>query len=281
MTLSSASTAAEGLALYPLGPADAPVALVFLHANGFSAGTYRALLQPLADGRRILAPDLRGHGATRLPTTTAGRRDWSDHAGDVVALLDSLERPVVLAGHSMGATIAVLAANRRPDRVTRLALLDPVVMPPVTSRLLTLPLIGRGARRHPFVAAALKRRDRFASRDAAVEAYRERGAFRGWPEPTLRDYVDSAFVEEGEGVALACSPEWEASNYAAQGHDAWRAIRRCPVPVSILTAEIGSTFTAPKTSLPNATIETLDGARHMFPLTQAEAARAFLAQALD
>ncbi|WP_374275545.1 alpha/beta fold hydrolase [Brevundimonas sp.] len=254
--------------------------MVFLHANGFSAGTYRALLGPLATDLRVVAPDLRGHGASRLPTSTSGRRDWSDHAEDVATLLDGLDGPLVLAGHSMGATIAALVAHRRPNAVRRLALLDPVVMPPVASRLLTLPLIGRGARRHPFVAAALRRRDRFASREAAVEAYRERGAFRGWPEDTLRDYVDSAFLDDGDSVRLACSTAWEASNYAAQGHDAWRAIRRSPAPVSILKAESGSTFTAPRASLPNAAVETLEGARHMFPLTHAEPTRAFLARAL-
>ena len=153
-------------------------------------------------------------------------------------------------------------------------------MPPIASRMLTLPLIGRGARRHPFVAAALRRRDRFVSREAAIEAYRGRGAFRGWPEETLRDYVDSAFLDDGDGVRLACSTEWEASNYAAQGHDAWRAIRRSPVPVSILKAGAGSTFSTPRASLPNAAVETLNGAGHMFPLTHAEEARAFLARAL-
>ncbi len=271
----------SGLAIHAWGPPRAPVAMVFLHANGFSALTYSDLLAPLAQGQRISAPDLRGHGATRLPTETRGRRDWSDHAQDVARSLDSLAAPVVLAGHSMGATVAVLAAALRPNKVSHLALLDPVVMHPVVSRLMTLPLVRRATRRHPFVAAAMRRRGQFDSRVAALEAYRERGAFRGWPDTTLRAFVESAFIQDGTGVSLACAPEWEASNYAAQSHDAWRALRRTRVPVRALKAEAGSTFTAPAASLPNVEIDVLAGARHMFPMTHADLTRGFLQEALE
>lgn len=269
------------MAVHAWGASPAPVAMVFLHANGFSGPTYGDLLAPLAEGRRILAPDLRGHGATRLPTETRGRRDWSDQAEDVARLLDGLPEPVVLAGHSMGATVAVLAADLRPARVSRLVLLDPVVMPPAASRLMTLPLIGRAARRHPFVASAMRRRRRFDSRAAALEAYRERGAFRGWPEATLQAFVDSALIEDENGARLACEPEWEASNYAAQGHDAWRALRLTRIPMRVLTAEKGSTFSAPAPSLPGIEIETLEGSRHMFPMTHVETTRAFLREELE
>lgn len=271
----------SGMAIHAWGPPRAPVAMVFLHANGFSALTYSDLLAPLAKGRRIAAPDLRGHGATRLKTETRGRSDWSDLAQDVAQSLDSLAAPVVLAGHSMGATVAVLAAALRPDKVSRLALLDPVVMPPVVSRLMTLPLVGRATRRHPFVGAAMRRRRQFPSRMAALEAYRERGAFRGWPETTLRAFVDSALIQDGAGVRLACEPEWEASNYAAQSHDAWRALRRTRLPARALKAEAGTTFAAPTASLPNVQIEVLAGARHMFPMTHAGLTRNFLQEALE
>ncbi|HYG26868.1 MAG TPA: alpha/beta hydrolase, partial [Caulobacteraceae bacterium] len=48
------------------GPADRPFDIVFLHANGFNALTYRSLLGPLSAGLRILAVDQRGHGESRL-----------------------------------------------------------------------------------------------------------------------------------------------------------------------------------------------------------------------
>src|SRR5687768_14473986 len=56
-----------------LGPAGRPYDVVFSHANGFNALTYRTILAPLAADLRILAYDLRGHGASTLPAVSAGR----------------------------------------------------------------------------------------------------------------------------------------------------------------------------------------------------------------
>jgi pimeloyl-ACP methyl ester carboxylesterase len=116
---------------YELGPADRAVDVVFSHANGFNALTYRTILAPLATGRRILAYDFRGHGGSDLPAVAEGRDDWCDLGEDLVALLETLDlSDVVLAGHSMGATSSILAAAQAPRRVRALALFDPVVMPP-------------------------------------------------------------------------------------------------------------------------------------------------------
>ena len=56
------------------GDRKRPVDLVFVHANGFNALTYRTLLAPLSGSLRIWAPDLRGHGGTTLPAEGADRR---------------------------------------------------------------------------------------------------------------------------------------------------------------------------------------------------------------
>ena len=56
------------MAALEFGPAGRPVDIVFSHANGFNALTYRTILAPLAADLRILAIDLRGHGASTLPT---------------------------------------------------------------------------------------------------------------------------------------------------------------------------------------------------------------------
>jgi len=47
-----------------------------------------------------------------------------DHVDAVVAVIDSLDGPVVLVGHSGGGPIAYAAADLRPDRITRLIYVD-------------------------------------------------------------------------------------------------------------------------------------------------------------
>ncbi len=80
-------------------------------------------------GRRVVAPDLRGHGRSTYdpPWTT------EQHVQDV---LDTVEdRRFDLLGFSYGGRIATALAVAAPERVERLVLLDPAVhVPPPLAR---------------------------------------------------------------------------------------------------------------------------------------------------
>ena len=263
------------MAVLDFGDPERPVDLVFVHANGFNARTYRTLLQPLSSALRIWAPDLRGHGATRLPAESEGHRSWKDHRDDLIGLLEATGGPpVALAGHSIGGTSGLLAAAERPDRVSRLLLLDPVIWPRPMVMALNLPLAGRLSRRFPIVSRTLKRRAVFDSREQALAAYRGRGAFKGWPDLMLADYLADGLIETDKGLELACSPAWEASNYAAQAHDPWRALTRYRGAVRILKGETGSLCAVrPGGRRPDLQVETVAGGGHLFPMTHTEITR--------
>ena len=227
------SPSAGEMAYLDFGPEERTPDLVFLRANGFNARAYRTILAPLATTLRILAPDQRGHGATTLRTDYP-RVSWLDLRDDLLAFLDAmgLER-TALSGHSMGGTASLLAAGEQPGRVRALALLDPVIRPPDAPGA-SSELIGVS----PMVQGALRRRRVFPSRAAAVEAYRGRGAFRTWTEAMLADYVAAGFHGLPDGaVTLACTPEWEVSNYVHQDHDSWAAFEASRCPIRILRAE--------------------------------------------
>ncbi len=272
------------MSVLDFGDPKRPVDMIFVHANGFNALTYRTLLAPLSGSLRIWAPDLRGHGGTTLPAEGGGRRDWHDHRDDLVALLDTLDGPpVVLAGHSMGGTTALLAAAERPGRVGGLVLLDPVIWSRWAVAAFQLPLLDRIASRIPLVRNALRRRKVFDNREQAMAAYLGRGAFRGWPERVLADYIADGLIETPDGFTLACDPAWEASNYAAQSHDPWRALKRLDCPVTVLKAEgvspchlSGSSspgLTRGPRGRPHVTVGTVPGGTHFFPMLQADIAR--------
>jgi pimeloyl-ACP methyl ester carboxylesterase len=273
------------MAALDLGPMGRDVDVVFLHANGFNALTYRAILAPLAaeNGLRILAVDQRGHGASTLPRVTEGRTSWYDLRDDLVALLDTLNlTDVVLSGHSMGGAASVMAAAVSPGRVKRLALFDPVVMNAETTA---------AARRgdlppSPLVLGAQRRRAVFPSREAALTAYRGRGAFRTWPEAMLEDYVTGGFRDLPDGtVTLACAPEWEASNFTSHAHDTLAAFEALQCPVGILKAEHESTCRPdPRLDALEAagriSVEVLEGTTHFLPMERPEAVRSALLEAV-
>jgi pimeloyl-ACP methyl ester carboxylesterase len=225
------------VAALEFGPEDRPVDIIFSHANGFNARTYRSILAPLADDLRVLAMDLRGHGATTLPAVIEGRDGWAEFRDDLLAFVEATaDRPVVLAGHSMGGTASLLVAAKAPGLVKALALMDPVIMSPE--------MVGYPDRQQdsPLVQGALRRRAVFPSKAAALEAYIGRGAFKTWTREQIADYVEGGFRETGEGeVTLACAPEWEASNFRTHNYDPWGAFAASRCPIEIRRAETGST----------------------------------------
>ncbi|MBW8483735.1 alpha/beta fold hydrolase [Actinomadura parmotrematis] len=105
----------------PGAPSPDPVLLV--HGYGADSADWSFHIPALAERRRVIAPDLRGHGRSSAPAT--GYRT-ADFTADLVALLDRLgvER-VVAIGHSLGTLVVSALAVEHPDRVRALVCVDP------------------------------------------------------------------------------------------------------------------------------------------------------------
>jgi len=104
------------------GPVDGPPVLALHGVTGHSA-RWKVLADRLPR-LRILAMDLRGHGRSTW------NPPWSieQHVADALAVLDAAGLPrVAVLGHSYGAAIALHLAHAAPERVERLALLDPAL----------------------------------------------------------------------------------------------------------------------------------------------------------
>jgi pimeloyl-ACP methyl ester carboxylesterase len=278
------------MAALEFGDAGRPVDVVFLHANGFNAATYRSVLSPLSLSMRILACDLRGHGASRLPADPEPRRTWSVFRDDLLALMEQLgPTPLVLAGHSMGAVTALLAAERAQDRVKGLVLFEPVILSRLGAAYARLPWAAGGGwlRRLPLARTAARRRAVFDSPQDAFRSYSGRGAFRTWPETVLADYLSAGLRERGDGrVELACAPAWEAANFAAQANDARRCLTTVERPIALYRAERGSTCeTGAGAGLMrrnrNLRIETVPGSTHFLPMERPDVVREALLDAVS
>jgi pimeloyl-ACP methyl ester carboxylesterase len=95
-----------------------------LAAHGVTAthAQFHALGDQLDERFTLVAPDLRGRGGSN---DVGGPYGMSTHADDVVRIMDhlSLENATVL-GHSMGGFVALVTADRHPDRVRDIVLVD-------------------------------------------------------------------------------------------------------------------------------------------------------------
>lgn len=103
------------------GPADGPV-LVLVHGWGCDRGDFDAVTGHLPEGHRVLAVDLAEHGESR-----STRQEWSmaEFALDVAAVLEAESvTSAVVAGHSLGAAVAVEVGRLLPGTVSHVVALD-------------------------------------------------------------------------------------------------------------------------------------------------------------
>jgi pimeloyl-ACP methyl ester carboxylesterase len=103
---------------YFVGGSGPPIVLV--HGLGGMASNWRLVAPELAGERRVIVPELPGHGGS-APLEEAQNID--PYADAVLAVVDAEDAaPAPWVGHSLGALVGLRAALRRPDAVTGLVL---------------------------------------------------------------------------------------------------------------------------------------------------------------
>ena len=107
----------------------APV--VALHGSAATARQWASLSEHLGNDFRIIAPDMPGYGEshawTPIGSASSNAGAGQDTTERVTALVQTIGRPVHLVGHSAGGVVALEIALERPDLVSSLTLIEPVV----------------------------------------------------------------------------------------------------------------------------------------------------------
>ena len=104
---------------YLAGGSGPPILLV--HGLGGAAANWRLVAPALAAGRRVLVPDLPGHGGTSPFADGASTLD--PFAEAVLAIAEAEDAvPAPWIGHSMGGLVSLRAAALRPEAVSGLVL---------------------------------------------------------------------------------------------------------------------------------------------------------------
>ena len=248
------------------------------HATGLNGLSYRGLLDPLHGHAHLWAWDMRGHGSSEIRRPLSG---WTRYYADLVALVNFIGEPLILAGHSVGGMASAAVASMLPAPVRGLLLLDPVLFAGPKAWQLRLAQWLGGAGRMPLAVRARRRRDRFADAQQALAAYRGRSIFSAWPDAWLADYIRAGFHADNDGIVLNCAPDTEARSFALTETTPFRHVRRISCPVTVLLAARGST-THPAAlrrfvrRVPQARIETVPDSSHMLPFESPELVRAAL-----
>lgn len=246
--------------------------IVFSHANGFPAGTYRVLFEAWrAAGVEVHALEKFGHDP-RFPVSS----NWPHLRDELVHFIEqAVGGPAHLVGHSLGGFVSLLAAARRPDLARGLVLLDSPVLAGWKARALQVAkATGVGERFSPGHVSKRRRQD-WPSADAAYAHFAAKPAFARWAPGVLRDYIESGTEPHAEvgGLArrLAFRREVETDIYNSLPHHLPHVLRthplRCPVAFiqGSQSDEVRRVGVAATRRLTHGRMSTIDGT-HLFPL---------------
>jgi pimeloyl-ACP methyl ester carboxylesterase len=216
-------------------PGDDAKAILAVHGITASHCAWPPVVDNLKGGYTVLAPDLRGRGASSELPAPYGLKV---HAADLLAVLDhyGIEQ-CVCAGHSLGAYIALELALLAPGRLRGLVLVDGgIALPPregVSKEQVIKGVLG----------PALARLDmRFESAEAYADFWRKHPAFQD--EGAWNTYVESYVAYDLIGAAPQLRSRVNAEAVAADASDLQEPeivtlIDSVDLPMILLTAPRG------------------------------------------
>ncbi len=225
--------------------------LVLIHGSPANGKTWKAVAERLSDRFRVIAPTLPGHeadGGAAPAAMTIG-----DMAKAVERVIDGADRPIRLAAHSFGASVALAIALGGRVAIDRMVLFEPVVMK-------ILPVAGHDT----AFAAAESTFDHYVARfrrgdaravETKIEFWFGPGAFDRMPEPVQAYLIERTAVNVRDVAANF------GETYSPGG------LRNLDVPTTIAyggmsPAIMRTIANAMAGALGNASIEIIDGATH-------------------
>ncbi len=239
-------------------------ALVFLHGFPFHRELWKPQVQAFKSHYRVIAPDLRGFGASDATGNVTAMADFAEDLHDLAATL-GLGR-FVLIGHSMGGYVALSYAHRYPESLRALVLLGT-----------------RSGPDSPEAAAArraLADRTLQAGTDEVIQAMAARMLASPHPPASLQAEVRRLMGASGPpGLAAALRG-------MAARPDAGPWLGDIQVPTLVITGEEDAIMPPAEAealarAIPGATLARLPGAGHLAGLEHPEAFNDLLRHWLD
>lgn len=259
---------------------DAPAVINLACANGFTPQTYAPALAPLFDRYRVVSAPNRQLWPAAPPSALT---NWQQLGDDLLAQLDAItDQPVIGIGHSVGGVATMYAAIKRPQRFSKLILIEPTMLSPqyilwILSAMRTMGIEGRVR----IVQGALKRRREWPSKDEAFTLLATKPLFKHWEPAAMRAYIETGLRPSANGVELVISPEWEAQIFKTIATDVWSLPQRVTVPTMVIHGGKTNIFTPLSAQLfqqrkRDARMELISEAGHMVPQEQSAAVAALI-----
>lgn len=116
---------------WDVSPENPRGTLVFVHGNPSSKFLFRAMIAAASEHYRCIAPDHIGMGDSDKPDRDAYDFHFEQRVDDLEAFLQSrnVPGPITLIVHDWGGVIGLRYAQRHPERVARLVIMNTAAFP--------------------------------------------------------------------------------------------------------------------------------------------------------
>ncbi len=243
--------------------------IMFLHGTGFLPWLWHPVAHRLNSEYRIIAPFFCDH---REALPEEGGLKWKILAEDICNFCNKLKiKKCCIVAHSMGATVATIAASINPDLPGRMILMEPIFLPEDVYTM------NMSVNQHPLASKSIKRRNEWKDRGEAREYLLSKTLYKKWDVEAMDIFINYGMVENTIGsINLACSPEHEAAVFMGGLHfNPWLVLGgiQCPVLVLEGAESENRTFIDLKKAaslMPIGEYRLLEGTGHTIPMERPE-----------
>lgn len=172
--------------------------LIFAHANGLPGASYSTFLAPFKEHYDVQYVDMLGH-SSRWKVNNG----WSNLVEELAEFYQAYDKPVIGMGHSLGAVLTFILAQRKPEWFSSIVMLDPPLVngwPSVPFRLGMA--LGMSDKITP-AGLSKHRREHWPNWEEVEAYFGRRGFFQRFDPRCLVDYLNAGVVPDGkEGFEL-------------------------------------------------------------------------------
>lgn len=209
----------------------------FTHANGFTSGCYRFFLEQLENEYNIGAIPKVGHDP-RYPITS----QWDFLVEQIKESIEATQKkynsgPIIGMGHSLGALLTLLCAQKYPHLFQQII----IVEPPVSTGfdLLFWRLIKLPGLQDEFSPAKASRNRQvvFPSREIVAKRFKGKRFFKHFHSECFDDFIEHCFEDCDDGIRLAFEREYEVAIFRTLPDRGHLYNKPTTMPATIITGK--------------------------------------------
>jgi pimeloyl-ACP methyl ester carboxylesterase len=239
--------------------------IILLHATGFLPWLWHPISRELSKSHSVIAPYFCDHRET---DPEKGGLSWMTIAHDLAVFCKKLNiKKPLLVGHSMGATVLIMANAAFGLEASGLILIEPIFLPE------NLYNIKIRVEDHPLASKSIKRKNHWKDEEDAMSYLNSRSLFKNWDTEMLELYIRFGMKQgDSGGLQLTCSPKREASMFmGAMHYDPWPLLPKISCPTLVLEGEKSENrhyIDLKKISslIPNSSYKPIAHAGHLIPM---------------